>query len=183
MASDPRALVAWFSELKISLTRVGLEARPLSQWLYKGLKEVGFAVELQEIRHVRTAFKTMPVKTYRKDARGMAQRLRMGWFWPVLTVRKLIQGKLTDRELSLRGIPRGFGLKVGATARRRFPGRVRELVGDHPTLQMITEALLSVREELDRQFAHIEVEVRNLARQDQRVRLLRSTPGLVPLWH
>jgi transposase len=101
----------------------------------------------------------------------------------VLTVRKLIQGKLTDLELSLRGIPRGFGLKVGATARRRFPGRVRELVGDHPTLQMITEALLSVREELDRQFAHLEVEVRNLARQDQRVRLLRSTPGLVPLWH
>jgi transposase len=78
VASDPRARVAWFSELKISLTRIGLEARPLSQWLCKGLKEVGLAVELQEIRHVRTTFKTMPVKTYRKDARGMAQLLRMG---------------------------------------------------------------------------------------------------------
>jgi transposase len=55
----------------------------LSQWLYAGLKEAGFAVELLETRHVRTAFKTMPVKTDRKDARGIAQLMRLGWFRPV----------------------------------------------------------------------------------------------------
>ena len=132
VASEPEALVAWFGGLDLDLTRIGLEAGPLSQWLYKGLKEAGFAVELLETRHVRTAFKTMPVKTDRKDARGIAQLLRMGWFRPVhckslaaqelravLTARKLIQSKLNDVELSLRGILRGFGLKVGATTRRR----------------------------------------------------------------
>ncbi len=111
-----------------ALARIGLEAGPLSQWLYAGLKQAGFALELLETRHVRDAFKAMPVKTDRNDARGIAQLMRLGWFRPVhcksalaqetralLTARKLVQGKLYDIEMSLRGILRGFGLKVGRT--------------------------------------------------------------------
>ena len=64
-------------------SRIGLEAGPLSQWLYAGLKAAGLAVELLETRHVRDAFKAMPVKTDRKDARGIAQLMRLGWFRPV----------------------------------------------------------------------------------------------------
>lgn len=79
---------------------------------------------------MRAAFKTMPVNTDKKDARGIAQLMRLGWFRPVhckslaaqevralLTARKLIQGKLHDIEMSIRGILRGFGLKVGPTTR------------------------------------------------------------------
>jgi hypothetical protein len=32
--SEPDALIAWFKALPFSLARVGLEAGPLSQWLY-----------------------------------------------------------------------------------------------------------------------------------------------------
>ena len=53
VASDPDALMAWFSDLDISLSRIGLEAGPLSQWLYAGLAKAGFTVELIETRHVR----------------------------------------------------------------------------------------------------------------------------------
>ncbi len=62
------------------MTRIGLEAGPLSQWLYAGMREAGLSVELLETRHVRDAFKAMPVKTDRKDARGIAQLMRLGWF-------------------------------------------------------------------------------------------------------
>ena len=123
VASEPEALIGWFRQLGFELTRVGLEAGPLSQWLYAGMKAAGLAVELLETRHVRDAFKAMPVKTDRKDARGIAQLMRMGWFRPVhcksmgaqearamLTARKLVQSKLFDVENSLRGILRGFGL-------------------------------------------------------------------------
>src|SRR5438309_8525911 len=68
VASEPQALLAWFGALGLSLTRIGLEAGPLSQWLYAGLREGALAVELLETRHVRNAFKIMPVKTDRKDA-------------------------------------------------------------------------------------------------------------------
>ena len=67
LSSEPEALIAWFKGLPFGLARIGLEAGPLSQWLYAGLKQAGFAVELLETRHVRDAFKTMPVKTDRKS--------------------------------------------------------------------------------------------------------------------
>ena len=78
VSSEPEALIAWFKSLPFTLARIGLEAGPLSQWLYAGLKEAGFAVELLETRHVRDAFKAMPVKTDRNDARGIAQLMRLG---------------------------------------------------------------------------------------------------------
>ncbi len=106
VSSDPAALIAWFKGLPFGLARIGLEAGPLSQWLYAGLKQAGFAVELLETRHVRDAFKAMPIKTDRNDARGIAQLMRLGWFRPVhcksapaqetravLTARKLGAGK------------------------------------------------------------------------------------------
>src|SRR3954466_13976220 len=39
VASEPEALVAWFRALGLEVTRVGLEAVPLSQWLHAGLSE------------------------------------------------------------------------------------------------------------------------------------------------
>lgn len=84
VASEPEALIAWFAALEVPLARIGLEAGPLSQWLFAGLQASGLAVELLETRHVRDAFKAMPVKTDRKDARGIAQLMRLGWFRPVL---------------------------------------------------------------------------------------------------
>ena len=191
VASEPEVLTAWFRGLGISLSRIGLEAGPLSQWLYAGMREAGLSVELLETRHVRAAFKAMPVKTDRKDARGIAQLMRLGWFRPVhckslpaqetralLTARKLVQSKRHDLEMSVRGILRGFGLKVGATTPRTFEGRVRELVGGHPTLLTVMEALLTARAALGEQLQRLEKRVRSLARDDQRARLLMSAPGV-----
>src|ERR1700754_1177156 len=146
--SEPVALLAWFKELGLHLTRIGLEAGPLSQWLYAGMRDAGLSVELLETRHVRDAFKAMPVKTDRKDARGVAQLMRLGWFRSVhckslpaqelravLTARKLVQSKRHDLEMSLRGILRGFGLKVGPTTAGSFENRIRELVCGHAMLE------------------------------------------------
>jgi len=191
VASEPDALVAWLGSLGLRLERIGLEAGPLSQWLYAALKAAGLAVELLETRHVRDAFKAMPVKTDRNDARGIAQLMRLGWFRPVhcksmaaqevrslLTARKLVQTKLHDVEMSLRGILRGFGLKVGATTPKRFEARIKELVAGHPSLQVIADALLAVRAVLLREFNGFEKRVRTMACEDARARLLMSAPGV-----
>ena len=191
VASEPEALIGWFCCLGLSVERIGLEAGPLSQWLYASLKGAGLSVELIETRHVRAAFKAMPVKSDRNDARGIAQLMRLGWFRPVhckslaaqevraiLTARKLVQAKLHDVEMSLRGTLRGFGLKVGATTPKRFAGRIEELVEGHAILAVIAAALLSVHEVLLRAFANLEKRVRDMARADDRVRLLMSAPGV-----
>ncbi len=63
VVSEPAALIAWFREIGLAMARIGLEAGPLSQWLYAAMREAGLAVELLETRHVRDAFKAMPVMT------------------------------------------------------------------------------------------------------------------------
>ena len=194
VASEPEALVAWFASLGFALTRVGLEAGPLSQWLYAAMRQAGLAVELLETRHVHKALETMPVKTDRNDARGIAQLMRLGWFRPVhckslaaqetramLTARKLVQSKLHDIENGLRGILRGFGLKVGKTTERSFAGRIRELVAGHPNLEALAEALLSVHAVLLREFNAFEKRVRSLARSHAKTRLLMTTPAVGPI--
>ena len=191
VASEPDALTSWLRSLGYELSRIGLEAGPLSQWLFAALRKAGLTVELLETRHVRKAFEAMPVKSDRNDARGIAQLMRLGWFRPVhcksmgaqevravLTARKLVQTKLLDVENSLRGILRGFGLKVGKTTRTNFAGRIRELVKGHPNLKTIGEALLSVRAVLLGEFNAFEKQVRAMSRLNANTRLLMSTPGV-----
>jgi transposase len=191
VASEPEALIGWCASLGLGLARIGLEAGPLSQWLYAAMKQAGLAVELLETRHVSDAFKAMPVKSDRNDARKIAQLMRLGWFRPVhcksigaqeiramLTARKLVQSKLLDLENSLRGILRGFGLKVGKTTRTNFAGRIEELVKGHPNLQTIGQALLRVRAVLFAEFNGFERRVRAMSRLHEKARLLMSTPAV-----
>ena len=63
VASEPEALIVWLRDLGLTLVRIGLEAGPLSQWLYAAMRDVGLAMELLETRQVRDAFRAMPVKT------------------------------------------------------------------------------------------------------------------------
>jgi transposase len=158
------------------------------------LRESGLPVELLETRHVKAALSAMPVKTDRNDARGLAQLMRLGWFRPVhcksmaaqevralLTARKLVQSKLYDIEMSLRGILRGFGLKVGPTTSRSFAARINHLAAGHPSLEMVAEALLSTHAAALCAFKNLEKNVRQISRADARVRLLMSTPGVGPV--
>ena len=53
-----------------------------------------------------------------------------------------------DVELSIRGILRGFGLKLGEVSKGRFAARVRELVAGQPMLERVVEPMLRAREAL-----------------------------------
>jgi hypothetical protein len=63
-----------------------------------------------------------------------------------LTARKLLVGKPRDLDDGVRGLLRGFGLKVGRTGERAFPGRARELAQGRPALEAALEPLLQARE-------------------------------------
>jgi transposase len=189
--SEPETLVAFFRQLGLPLTRIGLEAGPLSQWLHAGLTRAGFEVVLLETRQVKAALSAMVVKTDRKDARGIAQLLRMGWFRPVhckspaaqetralLAGRKLLQGKLLDLEFSIRGILRGFGLKVGPVSKGRFVARIRELTTGQPMLERVVEPMLRAREALSKEFHALHRAMLDLVRDNSPCRRLMTVPGV-----
>ena len=192
--SEPESLVKFFSEAGFEVSRIGLEAGPLSQWLYDGLTEAGFEVVLLETRHVKAALSAMVVKTDRNDARGIAQLLRMGWFQPVhaksvgsrdvralLTARKLLQSKLIDVELSIRGILRGFGLKMGKISKGRFEARVLELIEGHAMLEEIMAAMLRAREALRTEYAVLHRQVLSIVRACPISRRMMTAPGVGPV--
>jgi transposase len=191
VASEPEALVRFFAQLGVPVSLIGLEAGPLSQWLRAGLVEAGLEVVLLETRHVKAALAATTVKTDRKDARGIAQLLRLGWFRPVhakspaaqevralLAARKLLQGKLLDLELGIRGILRGFGLKVGKVSKGRFEARIRELVAGHAMLRRVVDPMLRAREALRAEFTKLHREVLAIARADEVCRRLMTVPGV-----
>jgi len=191
VASEPEALVEFFAELELPVVRIGLEAGPLSQWLHAALVAAGREVVLLETRHVKAALSAMTVKTDRKDARGIAQLLRMGWYRAVhaksvnsqdtralLVGRKLLQGKLLDVELSIRGILRGYGLKVGDVSRGRFEARIRELTSGHVVLETVIGAMLAARAALWSEFTKLHREMLKIARADKVCHRLMSTPGV-----
>ena len=194
VASEPEALVAFFKALSIAVKRIGLEAGPLSQWLHAGLRQAGFETVLLETRHVKAALSAMMVKTDRKDALGLAQLIRLGWFRSVhaksigsqevralLVARKQLLGRLIDVELSIRGILRGFGLKVGQVTRKAFEARIRELVTGQPTLERIAGAMLSARASLKVEYEKLHKAVLAIVREDALCRRLMTVPGVGPL--
>jgi len=191
VASEPEALVGFLRAQELEIGRVGLEAGPLSQWLHAGLIAAGFEAVLLETRHVKAALSAMTVKTDRRDARGIAQLLRLGWYRPVhaksvsaqevrslLTARKLIQAKLLDIESGIRGVLRGFGLKVGPISRGRFAARIRELVDRQAMLETVVGSMLAARAALQAEFARLHRALLVLVRADPVCRRLMSVPGV-----
>lgn len=189
--SEPGALVRFIAGQELSITRIALEAGPLSQWIHAGLIAAGFETVLLETRHVKAALSAMTVKTDRRDARGIAQLLRLGWYRPVhaksvgaqevrslLTARKLMQAKLLDVECSIRGVLRGFGLKVGPISRGRFAMRVNELVEGQPILATVIDAMLAARSTLEAEFKRLHRALLALVRDDPVCRQLMSVPGV-----
>jgi transposase len=106
VASEPAALLKVLGNPTYRFKRIGLEAGPLSQWLFSALAEAELPVVCVETRHMQAVLKAQINKTDRNDARGIAQMIRVGLFRPVhvktlrsqklrmlLTHRKLLQSK------------------------------------------------------------------------------------------
>src|SRR4029450_6138078 len=191
VASEPEALLQVLTNTIYRFKRVGLEAGPLSQWLYSVLAETGLPVICVETRHMRAVLKAQINKT---DARGIAQMMRVRLYRPVhgktlrsqklrmlLTRRKLLQSKAIAIENDLRATLRNFGLKVGMIGAVKFEERIRELVENLPDLAVLVEPLLIVRRVVREQLGILQRRVLAVVRDDEVCRRLMTIPGVGPV--
>src|SRR3954454_17506253 len=121
----------------------------------------------------------------------------MGWYRPVhrksppaqevralLVGRKLLQGKLLDVKLSIRGILRGFGLKLGGEqgpvrgAGPRAGRGAGERVGGRPTLERVIGPMLRARDALRAEYQVLHRAVLAIVREDTVCRRLMTVPGV-----
>jgi len=194
VASEPEALLGVLTNPIYHFNRIGLEAGPLSQWLYSALANAGLPVICVETRQMRAVLKARINKTDRNDARGMAQMMRAGLYRPVhvktlrsqklrmlLTHRKLLQSKAIAIENDLRGTLRNFGLKVGMVGKVKFEARIKELVANLPDLGLLVEPLLLVWRVLREQLGILHRRLLAIVRDDEVCRRLMTTPGVGPM--
>jgi len=194
VASEPEALLHVLMNPAYHFKRIGLEAGPLSQWLFGALAEAGLPVICVETRHMRAVLKAQINKTDRNDARGMAQMMRAGLYRAVhvktirsqklrmlLTHRKLLQSKAIAIDNDLRATLRNFGLKVGTVGRAKFEARIKELVEDLPDLVILVEPLLIVRRVLREQVGILHSRLLAVVRDDDVCRRLMTVPGVGPV--
>jgi transposase len=194
VASEPEALLQVLTNTLYRFKRVGLEAGPLSQWLYSSLAEAGLPVICVETRHMRAVLRAQINKTDRNDARGIAQMMRAGLYRPVhvktlrsqklrmlLTHRKLLQSKAIAIENDLRATLRNFGLKVGMVGTVKFEARIKELVENLPDVAVLVEPLLIVRQVLREQVALLHRRLLAVVRDDDVCRRLMTVPGVGPV--
>lgn len=99
----------------------------------------------------------------------------------LLVARKQLLGRLIDVELSIRGILRGFGLKVGSVTRKNFEARIRELVTGQATLERIVTAMLSARAALKAEYTKLHKAMLTIVRDDTVCRRLMTVPSVGPL--
>jgi transposase len=183
VASEPEALLKVLKNPAYRFKRIGLEAVPLSQWLFSALAETELPVVSVETRQMQAVLKAQINKTDRNDARGIAQMIRAGLYRPVhvktlrsqklrmlLTHRKLLQSKAIAIENDLRGTLRNFGLKVGMVGKVRFEARIEELVENFPDLAALVEPLLIVRRALREQIVILHRRLLAIVRDDEMFR-------------
>ena len=194
VASEPGVLLAVLTDAAYRFKRIGLEAGPLSQWLFSALAEANLPVICVETRHMRAVLQAQINKTDRNDARGIAQMMRVGLYRPVnvktlrsqklrmlLIHRKLLQSKAIAVENDLRGTLRNFGLKVGMVGATKFEGRIKQLIENLPDLAVLVEPLLVVRRVLSEQIGVLHRRLLAVVRNDEVCRRLMTTPGVGPV--
>ena len=192
--SEPEALVEALAPWRTSIALVGLEACPLSEWIYRGLAMAGFEVRCLETRHAQRFLSTRPNKTDKNDARGIADMMRLGHFKPVhmksgqaIYLRTLLAGRrqviaaMLKIEGTIRGLLRVYGLKMGETHRAKFEARVAELVADIPALALAIEPLMIARNVMRQQKRRFDYALEKLARADEVCLRLMSVPGVGPI--
>lgn len=192
--SEPAALVAWLAAVDVELQRVGLEAGPLSPWLYEGLRAAALPAVCIETRRMKGAVAAMAVKTDRNDARAIAQAIRVGWYTAVhvktaesqelrllLTNRRTLAAAQLTLENAVRGTLKAFGLKIGAVTPVAFERRVLELLADRPRLLVMVRPMLNARDGMRQQLAALHRMVLQVTRSHEACRRLMTVPGVGPV--
>jgi len=194
VANEPEVVAAVLLRRAPGLVRAVLETGSCGIHLYRGLEASGVPVVCVCARHAQGVLKCRVNKTDAHDAEGLAHLSRTGWYREVyvksadahvirahLLARRQVAKGRRDIENQIRALLRTFGLKVGQAARGRFEARVRNLLKQVPALSLPVDQLLLARRSLLASQDALDVEVKRLAKEDERCRTLQTMPGVGPL--
>jgi len=184
VATEPKSLLSVLKSPAYHVKRIGLEAGPLSQWLFSALAEAELPVVCVETRHMQAVLKAQINKTDRNDARGIAQMMRVGLYRPVhvkTTHRKLLQSKAIAIENDLRGTRRTMSSGSTNSAKSGRFSTSSLIRASNFTLPTIPTLRPKLRKVLREQIVILHRRLLAIVRDDEVCRRLMTVPGVGPV--
>lgn len=193
--SDPDKLTAHIHALNLNVGKVAIESGSISHWLVSKMQNLGIPVICVDARHMAAILSLNVNKTDRNDAQGIANALRGGLYREVylksqlavdvcslVTARKALVNQRTKLKNVVRGLLKGYGIRLSTTGTNSFSEKVLKALKKVPFVaQIAVEAVLKGYQALDEQVLKLEKQIRLEAQNDADVRLLMTIPGVGPI--
>lgn len=179
---------------RLPKSKILIESSTESEWVARVLEGLGHEVIVADPNFAAMyATRGRRVKTDRRDARALAEACRSGIFRPahrlsdeqrqrrnVLISREKLVRMRSTLIVTVRALLRGLGIGIRTGEAESFGNRVRALIVP-PELSVVTAALLTTFDTLNTQIAALDKELETIAKGDERVSRLMTTPGVGPI--
>jgi transposase len=193
--SDPIKLSEHIQALKVDIEKAAVESGSISRWLVTQMQNLGIPVICVDARHMAAILSLNVNKTDRNDAQGIAHALRAGLYREVhlktqahvdvcslITARKALVNQRTKLKNVIRGLLKGYGLRLSTTGTKSFSEKVLQSVEGLPfAAQLAIEGVLNGFQALDEQVSKLEKQIKIEAQNDPDVCLLMTVPGVGPI--
>lgn len=196
--TDPEMIASQIKQLELNVELVGLESGSLSHWLTEELACEGLPVKCIDARHC-AAFLSMKInKTDRNDAQGIAEVMRCGLYREVqvksrpireaaalFTSRKQLVGQRTQTLMSVRGILKPFGVRLGSVPKTKsgltsLLGQIQNF-GLRPGVLFSVESLIRVVLAITESISELDKKIKEIVRKEPKAQLLMTIPGVGPV--
>lgn len=189
--TDPQPIYDELAKSGVLLEKIGLETGSLSSYLTKGLQDLGMNAICIDARKMAAILAVTVNKTDKNDARGIADAMRCNHYKSVnirddddgslkILIKSrttLVQNRMTLKN-TIRGFLKAYGIRLGEVSHQKFSEKVRELTDISDNAKLGIESLLKSYETIHEEIKQIEKALHKIAKEDEIVQCLMTTPGV-----
>lgn len=193
--TDPQVLSKAIKHLKLTIAKVGIESGSISNWLVSELQDEGIPAICVDSRKMAAILSLKNNKNDKNDALGIAQAMRADMYSEVklksqedvelgtlLSSRRILIGIRTKLRNNVRGLLKGYGIRIKTTAKISFPNLIHEVASNlSDAAKLGISAVLESYVKIDGEIKRIDQKLDEIAKKDEDVKLLMTIPGVGPI--
>ena len=193
--TDPHLIADYLSKISIEEMTVGFESGSLTPYLITGFKEKAIDAICMDARKLSPILALKVNKTDKNDARGIAEALRAGMYTRVhckpeesinrailLTSRRALVEQQTHLKNTVRGVLKGYGIRLGAISAKKFAAAVmKQIETCDQIVRLSVKCLLTVFDKIVEETGKIDQKMLEIVHHDKEVRRFMTVPGIGPV--
>lgn len=193
--TDPHLIADYLSKRGLEEMTIGFESGSLTPYLIAGFKEREIDAICMDARKLSPILALKVNKTDKNDARGIAEALRSGMYTRVhckpqesierailLTSRRALIEQQTHLKNTVRGLLKGYGIRLGAISAKKFTEAVMKRIQTCEEIVILSiKCLLESFDKIVEEIGKIDKKMLEIAYHDKEVRRLMTVPGIGPV--